>query len=114
MTTQRTPEFGLVMEASPGYTARLAGAIEAMGFDYLLCPDTQNLAPDPYGQLSLAAAATTRAWYEELRRSDTPVPRKRQLFDEMTREWNKVSIPQGILEPGALHPHEEIRDRPRP
>lgn len=59
MTTQRTPEFGLVMEASPGYTARLATAVEAMGFDFLLCPDTQNLAPDPYGQLSLAAAATT-------------------------------------------------------
>jgi len=46
------------MEASPGYTARLAMEIEAMGFDYLLCPDTQNLAPDPYGQLSLAADAT--------------------------------------------------------
>ena len=46
------------MEASPGFTARLAQDIEAMGFDTLLCPDTQNLAPDPYGQLSLAAAAT--------------------------------------------------------
>ena len=53
-------EFGLVMEPSPGYTARLAGEIEALGFDILLCPDTQNLSPDPYGQLSLAAAATTR------------------------------------------------------
>jgi 5,10-methylenetetrahydromethanopterin reductase len=52
-------QFGLVMEPSAGYTARLAGEIEAMGFDYLLCPDTQNLAPDPYGQLSLAAANTT-------------------------------------------------------
>lgn len=58
MTNSTTPEFGLVMEASPGYTARLAREIEAMGFDYLLCPDTQNLAPDPYGQLSLAAAVT--------------------------------------------------------
>ena len=56
--THPTPEFGIVMEASPGYTARLAREIEAMGFDYLLCPDTQNLAPDPYGQLSLAAQAT--------------------------------------------------------
>ena len=46
------------MEASPGYTARLAGEIEAMGFNYLLCPDTQNLAPDPYGQLALASKAT--------------------------------------------------------
>lgn len=58
MTARHTPEIGLVMEASPGFTARLAGEIETMGFDYLLCPDTQNLSPDPYGQLSLAAAAT--------------------------------------------------------
>ena len=53
-------EFGIVMEPSPGYTARLAAEIEAMGFDVLLCPDTQCLSPDPYGQLSLAAAATRR------------------------------------------------------
>ena len=52
-------EFGLVMEPSAGYTAPLAAKIEAMGFDYLLCPDTQNLAPDPYGQLSLASASTS-------------------------------------------------------
>lgn len=58
MTNHGKPEMGLVMEASPGYTARLAKEIEAMGFDYLLCPDTQNLAPDPYGQISLAANAT--------------------------------------------------------
>lgn len=53
-------EFGLVMEASPGYTARLAAEIEAMGFDLLLCPDTQNLSPDPFGQLALATQTTTR------------------------------------------------------
>jgi 5,10-methylenetetrahydromethanopterin reductase len=53
-------EFGIVMEASPGYTARLAREIEALGFDILLCPDTQNLSPDPYGQLSLAAQTTER------------------------------------------------------
>ena len=53
-------EFGIVMEPSPGYTAKLAVEIEAMGFDVLLCPDTQCLAPDPYGQLSLAAARTSR------------------------------------------------------
>ena len=52
------PEFGIVMEASPGYTARLARDIEAMGFNVLVCPDTQNLSADPYGQLSLAAAGT--------------------------------------------------------
>jgi len=53
-------EIGIVMEASPGYTADLAGRIENMGFDILLCPDTQNLSPEPYGQLSLAAARTRR------------------------------------------------------
>ena len=53
-------EFGMVMEPSAGYTARLAAEIEAMGFDALLCPDTQCLSPEPYGQLNLAAANTTR------------------------------------------------------
>jgi 5,10-methylenetetrahydromethanopterin reductase len=60
MTLKRNTELGIVMEASPGYTARLAHEIEVMGFDYLLCPDTQNLAPDPYGQLSLASATTEK------------------------------------------------------
>jgi 5,10-methylenetetrahydromethanopterin reductase len=53
-------QFGVVMEASPGHTAPLAREIEAMGFDALLCPDTQNLSPDPIGQLALASQATTR------------------------------------------------------
>lgn len=53
-------EVGMVMEPSAGYTARLAAEIEAMGFDALLCPDTQCLSPDPWGQLSLAAAQTKR------------------------------------------------------
>jgi len=53
-------EFGMIMEPSPGYTAKLAARIEAMGFDILLTPDTQNLCGDPYGQLALAAANTTR------------------------------------------------------
>ena len=53
-------EFGIIMEASPNHTAKLAKRIEDMGFDILLCPDTQNLSPEPYGQLSLAAARTSR------------------------------------------------------
>jgi len=59
MNERQSPEIGIVMEASPGYTSRLARDIESMGFDILLCPDTQNLAPDPYGQLSVAATTTT-------------------------------------------------------
>jgi len=57
---QRKIEFGIVMEASPGYTAKLAEQIEHMGFDVLLCPDTQNLSPDPFSQLALAATRTQR------------------------------------------------------
>ncbi len=53
-------EFGVVMEGSPGYTARLARELEDMGFDYLLSPDTQCLGPDPFGQFTLAAQATNR------------------------------------------------------
>jgi len=60
MNAEKRTEFGIVMEASAGYTEVLAREIEAMGFDYLLCPDTQNLAPDPYGQLTLASASTER------------------------------------------------------
>ncbi len=60
MTGTRHTEFGIVIEPSPGFTARLAAEVEGMGFDALLCPDTQCLSPDPYGQLSLAAAATSR------------------------------------------------------
>jgi hypothetical protein len=63
---------------------------------------------------SIAAAATTRNWYEELRCVDTKLERKRELFDKMTSEWNRVPIPTGILEPGALGAHDDIIERPRP
>jgi len=53
-------KIGTVAEPAPGYTAQIAKAAEDLGFDMLLCPDTQNLAGDPYGQLNLAANATSR------------------------------------------------------
>jgi 5,10-methylenetetrahydromethanopterin reductase len=53
-------EFGIVMEPSPGNTARLAAQAEQLGFDIMLSPDTQNLSPDPIGQLNLAGAKTQR------------------------------------------------------
>ena len=63
---------------------------------------------------SLAAAATTRAWYEEMRRVDTPLARKRELFDEMTRAWNEVEVPKSALSPKAIHERAQILKRPRP
>jgi hypothetical protein len=63
---------------------------------------------------SIEVQADTRAMYEELRRVDTPLERKRELFDAMTRAWQKVPVPKGILVEGALHPKAEILDRARP
>ena len=51
-------EIGIVMEPVPKCSAEMA-LFEEMGFDIVLCPDTQNLSADPYGQLALMANATT-------------------------------------------------------
>ena len=41
-------EIGVVMEPVPKCSAEMASLIEEMGFDSILCPDTQNLSADPY------------------------------------------------------------------
>ena len=51
-------EFGMIMEPSATYTARLATRIEAMGFDLLLTPDTQNLVCDPDEKRAIELART--------------------------------------------------------
>ena len=53
-------EIGVVMEPVPKCSAEMAIRIEDMGFDSILCPDTQNLSADPYGQLSLMADRTKK------------------------------------------------------
>jgi hypothetical protein len=63
---------------------------------------------------SIHAAAETRIAYEEMRRDETALARKRELYDAMTRVWQRVPIPHGILQPGALHPRAEILARGRP
>jgi 5,10-methylenetetrahydromethanopterin reductase len=51
-------EVGILMV--PVRTAESARMIESLGFDTVLFPDSQNLAPEIWGQLMLAAGATTR------------------------------------------------------
>lgn len=53
-------DIGVVLFAPSKRTAALAGLAEQMGFASLRFPDSQNLAPEVWGQLMLAAAATTR------------------------------------------------------
>ena len=48
------------MEPVPRCSAQMSVLIEQMGFDIVLCVDTQNLSADPYGQLSLIANATSK------------------------------------------------------
>jgi hypothetical protein len=63
---------------------------------------------------SLDVQARTRDWYEELRREDTPAPRKRELFKQMTQAWNAVPIPVGALDIGKNHPRAQVVQRSRP
>jgi 5,10-methylenetetrahydromethanopterin reductase len=53
-------EIGLETAAPPRRAAELARTFEALGFATLLLPDSQNLAPEVWQQLALAAQATTR------------------------------------------------------
>jgi 5,10-methylenetetrahydromethanopterin reductase len=52
-------EFWTAGAGLPGRTARLARRAEDEGWDGLALVDSQNLAPDPYIHLALAASATT-------------------------------------------------------
>ncbi len=53
-------DIGLETAAPPRRAAELARTFEALGFATLLLPDSQNLAPEVWQQLALAAQATTR------------------------------------------------------
>jgi 5,10-methylenetetrahydromethanopterin reductase len=51
-------EIGVLMV--PARTAQIARTIEDLGLDHIVLPDSQNLAPEVWGQLMLAAGATKR------------------------------------------------------
>jgi len=52
-------DIGLLFFPHPTNTAMLAQRIEGLGFRSLVLADTQNLAPETWSQLMLAASATT-------------------------------------------------------
>lgn len=63
---------------------------------------------------SFAALVDTRHEYEEFRKVDTPLARRRELFDAMRKRWHEVPLPEGVLVEGAIHEREQIRERERP
>jgi hypothetical protein len=52
--------------------------------------------------------------YEEMRKDDTPVETRRELFKKLAAPWEKVPIPRDMLKEKGLHPAEEIIARPPP
>jgi len=53
-------EIGVLMVPVPRQTADTARRAEQLGFDTALFPDSQNLVPEVWGQLMLAAKSTER------------------------------------------------------
>ena len=53
-------EIGLLMLATPGTAREIAERTEAAGFSHLAFGDTQNIGPEAWGQLMLAASASER------------------------------------------------------
>ena len=53
-------DVGLTLIPLPRQAARIARMAEDLGFASLILPDSQNLAPEVWGQLMLAAQATSR------------------------------------------------------
>ena len=53
-------DIGVIFFAPPRMSAQIARSIEEMGFFTLLYPDSQNLAPEVWSQLNLAAQATSK------------------------------------------------------
>jgi len=53
-------DVGVLLPLEPRRAARTAKLVEELGFASLIVPDSQNLVPEVWGQLMLAAAATTR------------------------------------------------------
>jgi len=53
-------DVGVLLAPIPRRTADIARSMEALGFDSLILVDSQNLAPEVWSHLMLAAAATSR------------------------------------------------------
>src|SRR5262245_6755614 len=53
-------DVGLLLVAEPRRVEAMARMVEELGFASLILPDSQNLAPEVWGQLMLAAKVTSR------------------------------------------------------
>ena len=85
-------KLGLLLFPSVRGSAQLARMVEGMGFDSLVFADTQNITPEVWGQLMLAARDTERIALPRFERlkalgldSCRVVPGSRDAPPEVTR-----------------------------
>jgi hypothetical protein len=57
---------------------------------------------------------STHLNYEQVCPSDAPLELRRDLFPEVTKQWDMISIPADILDPGSIPRMEQILTRLRP
>ncbi len=63
---------------------------------------------------SAAQNSASHDLYKVLRAKDTPLEKKRTVFDEMAAPWAAIKVPSKVLEEKSLHPLEKIIKRDRP
>ncbi len=71
--------------------------------------ELQMHTPDSY-----TTSKKDRALYEKMREVGTSVEEKQKLFDQMTKSWESIKVPEGILEEKVLHPSQENIKKDRP
>jgi hypothetical protein len=74
----------------------------------LLTPSGQFFEVQFHTPLSFLTKMETHGAYEEYRRLDTPLERKREIFEETAALYNDIPIPGGILVFGS------VRTKPAP
>ena len=82
-------DVGLLMLSEPGRAQEIARRAETAGFEHLAFGDTQNIGPDAWGQLLLAAGASARI------RLGTVVT------NPVTRDVAIVAPPHSLAPPGS-------------
>ena len=80
----------------------------------LVAPNGTTWELQFHTEQSLGAKNRVHPLYEVYRLPETPIVTKRELYEEMAEIWEEIPIPEGILEPGSLHPKEEIIQHPPP
>ena len=63
---------------------------------------------------SLRQNRINRPLYERLRRPNLSLPEQQRTFDRMTRPWEEIPIPEGLLTVEGLHERTELVQRGRP